>query len=91
MLRLPLLLLALGLLWLLSQRLSPARGLLLGLVGLLGFTFNGYRAWAQGLSVMALLNFNFSDTSMLLVNLLSVGCCLLSLMVAIRVCRAGRY
>ena len=75
MLRIPAVILVLALLWLASRHLSRVRGLQLGLLGIAGFVVNIARAWGRGLSTMELINFNFSDTSMLLVNLASAACC----------------
>ena len=84
MVRIILLVLALGLVWLASRQLSRAGGILCGVLGIAGFAFNLWRAWAQGLSTMELINYNFSETSMLLINLLSAVCCLVSLLVLLR-------
>ena len=91
MLRIPAVILVLALLWLASRHLSRLRGLQLGLIGIAGFVVNIARAWGRGLSTMELINFNFSDTSMLLVNLASAACCLLAAMVLWRDRAARRH
>ena len=91
MLRIPAVMLILVLLWWVSRHLSRARGLQLGLLGIAGFVVNIARAWGQGLSTTELINFNFSDTGMLLVNLVSAACCLLAAMVIWRDRAASRH
>ena len=68
MVRIILLVLALALVWLASWQLSRAGGILCGGLGIAGFAFNLWRAWGQGLSTMELINYNFSETSMLLMS-----------------------
>ena len=89
MLRIPAVMLILVLLWLASRHLSRTRGLQLGLIGITGFVVNIARAWGRGLSTKELVNFNFSDTGMLLVNLASAACCLVAAMVLWRDRRAS--
>ena len=89
MLKILLVLLGLLLLWLASRQLSRARAIQLAMLGAAGFSLNVWRAWGQGLTIVELINYNFSQTSMLLINLASMACCLLSLLVLVREMNAG--